>query len=425
MGRFLHSILFAASFLTGMSGMSVFCQDEEVSDKLAYADLDAPEHLYWEKPLRDPFTAFLKRLEEGKVVLDHRSEIDYVNSLLSELNISRHTQTLVYSTTSLQLSLISPRNPRAVYFNDEIFLGYIPGGRIEVISIDPELGGIFYIFDIPDVTQPPRVERSDRCMNCHAKPSIGNVPGIVVKSVLPGQRGGSIDEYRRKETGHHIPFEERFGGWHVTGDEGIQKHWGNKIGRLFQGDITTMENLIGQNFSIDKYPAAGSDLLAHLLLEHQAGFVNRTVEAAYRARTRWRSGGNRLTPEHREELKEHAAGLVKYLLFADEVELPWGKVSGDEDLKADFLKMAKTDGQGRSLRDFDLGDHLFKYRCSYMIYTPVFQGLPDWFRREVYKQLKEALRSTGGEFAYLSAAEKRDIAQILIATVKDPVFSDS
>ncbi len=421
----LVQAILGAGFLIGIPGATVFSQEAEGESKIAYADLDAPEHLYWEKPLNDPFTAFLKRLEDGDVVLDHRSEIDYLRSLLSELGISPHTQTLVFSTTSLQLSLISPRNPRAVYYNDDIYLGYIPGGRIEVISMDPELGGIFYIFDIPDVTQPPRVERSDRCMNCHAKPSLGNVPGVVVKSVLPGQRGGSIDTFRRNEIGHHVELSERFGGWHVTGDDGVGKHWGDKIGNLFQGDITTIDNKVGQNFSIDKYPVKGSDILAHLLLEHQAGFVNRTIEAAYRARTHWKTGGNKLKPEHRTELKEHATRLVRYMLFADEAKLPRGKVTGDEELKTDFLKIAKVDGNGRSLRDFDLSDHLFKHRCSYMIYSPVFRGLPDWFRSECYKQLKDALRSSGGEFSYLSAAEKRAIAQILMATVKDPVFSDS
>ncbi len=400
-------------------------QDEKSGDKIDYSDLDAPEHGYWTRTLNDPFTAFLKELESGKVKLDHSSELAYVKSLLRELKISEHTQMLVFSTTSLQLRFISPRNPRAVFFNDSIYLGYIPGGRIEIISLDPELGGIFYIFDVPEAGSPPRVERSDKCMNCHAKPSVGNVPGIVIKSVLPGQRGGTIDSFRRGDIGHQIPFSERFGGWHVTGEHGIKKHWGNQIGTLFKDQITTTENLVGQKFDITNYPAEGSDILAHLLAEHQAGFVDRMIESSYRARSYWKEGRNRLLPKHRELLKKQAGELVRYILFADEAKMPRGGVEGDPTLKDDFLSAAILDKQGRSLREFDLRTRMFKYRCSYMIYSPVFRGMPDWFRLEVYRQLKDALRSGGNgsrNFAYLPTSEKAAIAQILMATLDDPMF---
>jgi len=387
-----------------------------------YSDLDAPEHRYWERELHDPFTAFLKKLESGKVHLDYTSELAYVKSLLHALGISIHTQMLVFSTTSLQLQFISPRNPRAIFFNDSIYLGYIPGGRIEVVSLDPELGGIFYIFDIPKSNRPPVVERSGKCMNCHAKPSVGKVPGIVIKSVLPSQGGGSIDSFRRNEIGHQIPLFERFGGWHVTGDQGINKHWGNQIGRLFKGKISTVDNDLGERFDIDRYPAKSSDILAHLLAEHQAGFVNRVIESSYRARSYSKEGRNGLSPEHRDELKERAGRLVRYLLFADEAKLPVGGIEGDAALKDDFLSVALTDDKGRSLRDFDLRSHIFKYRCSYLIYSPVFMGMPEWFRREVYRQLKVALQPASHGFGHLSVSEKQAISQILFATVSDPVF---
>ncbi len=390
-----------------------------------YSDLDAPEHLYWEKELNDPFTKFLEEIKQGKHELDYSSELAYLKSMMKALGISRHSQLMLFSVTSLQTGLITPRNPRAIYFNESIYLGYIPGGRLEVISLDPELGGIFYIFDIPTSNRPPIAERSDRCMNCHAKPSVGNVPGIVLKSVLPGPNGGSVNAYRRDQIGHHIAYEERFGGWHVTGEHGINKHWGNKLGRLFQGEISTTDNLIGQNFDISRYAAEGSDILAHLLIEHQAGFVNRVIETSYRARTYWTDGGNRLKPEHRDELKSRATELVRYILFADEPELPGNGAKGDPLLKSDFLAAAIPDKQNRSLREFDLRKRLFRYRCSYMIYTPVFRGLPDWFRKEVYSQLKDALRPNtelSREFAYLPTAEKRAIAEILIDTIDDPAF---
>ena len=195
------------------------------------------------------------------------------------------SQMLVFSTTSLQLRFISPANPRAIYFSDDVYVGYIPGGRLEVVALDPELGGIFYIFDIPREKGAIRFERSERCMNCHVSDDTGHVPGLVIKSVVPGPGGGSLDAFRGGQSGHGIPFSERFGGWHVTGQHGITNHWGNLTGRMTGGQITTLSNLPGSRFRFEKYPVATSDILPQLLHEHQAGFVNRLLEASYRART--------------------------------------------------------------------------------------------------------------------------------------------
>jgi len=102
-----------------------------------------------------------------------------LGSLLNVLKIPVSSQVLVYSATSLQLSYISVKYPRAIYFNDDVYVGHVRGGRIEVISVDPELGAIFSIFDIPlGPGQPTVVERSGRCMNCHANTATGEVPGL-------------------------------------------------------------------------------------------------------------------------------------------------------------------------------------------------------------------------------------------------------
>src|SRR5882724_6570154 len=113
-----------------------------------YQDIDLPPHDYRQRALRDRFTRLKAELEAGGVVLDQHSEKDFLLSLLKALEIPATSQMLVFSTTSLQLSLISPRNPRAIFFNEDAYVGYIPGGRIEIVSLDPELGGIFHIFDI-------------------------------------------------------------------------------------------------------------------------------------------------------------------------------------------------------------------------------------------------------------------------------------
>jgi hypothetical protein len=328
---------------------------------------------------------------------------------------------LVFSTTSLQLSLISPANPRALYFNEEVYLGYVPGGRIEIVSLDPELGGIFYIFDIPKDTKPLRIERSERCMNCHAGEDTGHIPGLVIKSVVPGPSGGSLTAYRQAQTGHGVPFEQRFGGWHVTGRHGITNHWGNLTGRFVSGDITKIANPPGERFNWGKFPVGTSDILPQLLLEHQAGFVNRVVEASYRARTALHANGEKLSNAQSEELDAQAEIITRYLLFADEAALPPGGVGGDGAYKADFLRTRRATRGGISLKDFDLRTRLFKHRCSYMIYSPVFAGLPAAMKLRVYQRLGGALSLEKPEkqYAYLLAEEKQAIRGILKATVDD------
>jgi len=386
-----------------------------------YHDIDQPPHNYRQRTPQDRFTRLKDAFESGQIALDRGSEKGFLLSVLKTLEIPASSQMLVFSTTSLQLSLISPSNPRALFFNEDVYLGYVPGGRIEIVSLDPELGGIFYIFDIPKDARPLRVERSERCMNCHAGEDTGHVPGLVVKSVIPGPTGGSLTAYRLAQTGHAIPFEERFGGWYVTGRHGITNHWGNLTGRLSAGSLTKIPNPPGERFSFAKYPMATSDVLPQLLLEHQAGFVNRVVEASYRARTALHAGDGKLAPARVKELDEQAKIVTRYLLFADEVPLPPGGVEGDAAYKADFLRTRHATADGASLNDFDLRTRLFKHRCSYMIYSPIFAGLPPAMKQRVYERLGGALglEKPDAEYAYLPAAEKQAIRSILKATLAD------
>ncbi len=385
-----------------------------------FQDINEPPHNYRQRTPRDYFTQLKDGLESGTVILDHTSEKAFVLSLLRALKIPVSSQMLVFSTTSLQLSLISPSNPRALYFNEEVYLGYVPGGRIEIVSLDPELGGIYYIFDIPKGGRPLNIERSERCMNCHAGEDTGRLPGLVVKSVVPGPAGGSLTAYRLGQSGHGIPLEQRFGGWYVTGQQSLTNHLGNLTGRLSAGTLTTFPNLPGERFSFAKYPAATSDVLPQLLLEHQAGFVNRVVEASYRARTALHASAGAMTPAQVTELDDQANIVTRYLLFADEAPLPPGGIEGDATFKTDFLQ-TRREVKGASLKDFELRTRLFKQRCSYMIYSPVFTGLPTVMKTLVYRRLGEALdaRKVNREYRYLTKPEKQRILGILRATLSD------
>ncbi len=387
----------------------------------AFDEIDQPPHQYHQRQPRDRFTKLKDDFETGRIPLDRSSEKAFVASLLKALEIPASSQMLVFSTTSLQLSLITPSNPRAIYFSDDLYLGYVPRGRIEIVSIDPDLGGIYYIFDIPRGDRPLRLERSERCMNCHAGPDTHFVPGLVVKSVIPGPSGGSLTAYRIEQSGHQIPLDQRFGGWYLTGQGGLTNHFGNLTGRLSPQGLAKFPIQPGKLFDFNRYPYGSSDVLPQLLHEHQTGFVNRAVEATYRARTDLYDGHGKLDAAQATELDQQARILARYLLFADEVALPAGGVAGDEQFKADFLLNRHPGSEGASLRDFDLKTRLFKHRCSYMIYSAAFQGLPVPLKERVYRQLGAALavKKPDPDYAYLPTSEKSAIRSILKSTLPD------
>jgi hypothetical protein len=369
---------------------------------------------------QDDFSKVREALASGQIQLDNSSEKSFVASLLQSLNISPSSQMLVFSTTSLQLSRISPQNPRAVYFNENVYVGWVPGGQIEVIGIDPEWGAMTYIFDIPKrLNEKPLIKREEKvCMRCHSSSEIGSSPGLLVSSVVPGPGGGSLDEFPDGEIGHHVPYQDRFGGWIITGDKGFGKHWGNMTGTLANGEIVPIPNRFGDHFPSDRYLVASSDLLAHILHEHQAGFVNTFMAATYRTRDVLDGKVPEIQlAERNQYLEWEAQKLVRYLLFADEAKLPAG-ISGDVQLKTHFLGQAKKSRAGKSLRDLNLQDRLFQHRCSYMIYSAAFSGLPKLLKTKVYERLRYSLVSDP-DYHYLPLDERKAIYYILKETLTD------
>ncbi|MDB6069611.1 MAG: hypothetical protein JWL81_782, partial [Verrucomicrobiales bacterium] len=341
-----------------------------------WQDFKAPPHDYWTRPVTDRFSLLRDDLSSGKIILDRSSEKAFVTSLLAALKVPASSQLLVFSATSLQLSLISPRNPRALYFTDDLYVGWVPGGKVEIVSLDPALGGIYYIFDIPRREGATlSFERSNRCMNCHGAADSGWVPGLVISSVVPGPNNGGLVGYRQEVLGHGVPLSERMGGWFVTGAGKWDKHRGNQTGLLQSGKLTTYPLPFGTTFDVSRYPVSTSDLLPHLLHEHQAGFITTALEAGYRARAALHDGQGTVPADRAAELDAAAEALTRYLLFRDEVPLPPGGVTGSADFLRDFAATRIPDAGGHSLRDLELKSRLLKYRCSYMIYSPVFTGL--------------------------------------------------
>lgn len=381
---------------------------------------DEEPHHYWAEPRNDPFTEFVRKVEAGEVTLGADvTGPDFMAGLLQKLNIPVSSQLWVFSVTSFQTGRISVRNPRAIYFNEDVYVGYVPGGEVEVASIDSELGAVFYIFGGPGEEPPYRFKRSERCMNCHSHDAQYRVPGLAVESVIPSQNGGGLEAFRRGHTGHSVPLDQRWGGWHVTGAPSALAHQGNRIGRSDAGRINFTEVLPGTRFNLTRYPGSTSDVVAHLVFEHQVGFTNRAIEARYLTRAALAAGKGRLSNEDAKMLDAKADEFTRYLLFADEAPLPRGGIEGDADFRAAFLSSRKAAPDGASLKDLDLKTRLFRYRCSYMIYSRSFTTLPKEFKDRVYARLSVALSETQSapEFSYLPVAEKRAIRSIVAATL--------
>ena len=353
-------------------------------------DLESAVHRYFERTPRDRFTRRIADLSEGRLPLDRSSEKAFLKSLLQALDIPESSQLLVFSNTSLQLSLINPGNPRALYFSDDLYLGYVPGGKIEVATIDADLGAVFYIFDIPRDGSRVAVERARRCMNCHANEDTLKVPGLAVKSVAPNPGGGSLDTFHPGQSGHSLPLAERFGGWYVTGTDGFDGHWGNRMGRLSQGELGSTPLAPGARFSWERYPVATSDLLAHLLHEHQVGGINRLIRAQYRFRELRHGNGGRLPQSLPKDLETELDDLLSYLLFAQEAPLPPGGIPGDPAFRTAFARNRKPVG-GHSLKDLDLHTRLLRFRCSYLVHTEFFGDLDADLRRRILRDLDRAL----------------------------------
>ncbi len=382
---------------------------------------EAPPHSYWEKAPQDAFSAWLsKQPPDAGGVPAPASEKEAVQRLLKRLNIPESSQMLVFSATSLQRS-ISPYRPRALFFNDEIYLAWVPDGRVEIAADDPELGPVFFIMSLSaPYTQPLVADRQTRCMNCHAPPETGGLPSLLLTSTLPNDDGGSLDKFREPEVGHGVPFEQRFGGWHVTGIDARKVPHANVIGQSADGKTVRVPNAPGERGDLRHYPRPTSDILPQLILEHQSGAVNLLTRAHYLARSLTSPEHGPLTSDDTAAADRMAADIASYFLFANEAALPPGGIAGDAEFKRDFTANRRPDSQNRALKDLSLSTHLFSYRCSYVIYLPLFTALPAQMKDRVWSAMEQALGpQPAAAGKHLPPGERAAIRSILVATAKD------
>lgn len=361
---------------------------------------------YFSEDDDDSIQQLQTRLDNGKLKFQTRGDSGYLLDLLQALKIDVESQTLVFSRTSVNQALVKPSSPRAIYFNDDVTVGWVPAAAaIEIALQDPAKGAIFYTLPqptglpTPTPNEPPsiRFRRDGRCTACHISARTLNVPGHIVSSFLTDSIGQPREGY--SSINHATPLNQRWGGWYVTGTAPNLIHWGNLVGltdtsrhRLdssFRGAIEDLTSLV----DLSRYPSAHSDAVALLVLNHQMHFYNLVNRASF---------------EHRLQRRSDAEErLVAYALMNDEAPLA-GPLRGTTKFAEIYQARGPRDETGRSLSTLDLNSRLFKFNLSPLITSRSFRSLPDEVRLRLYQRIDTELAKRDDQTA-------REIARAIIS----------
>ena len=397
--------------------------------------IDHPAIQYSKAPVDDAIARLQRRIDAGEVKLQTDDNFGYLRSVLRALDVSQSSQVLVFSKTSFQAPRIAPRTPRALYFNDHLAIGFVRTGDVlEFASLDPKLGVVFYTLDQAPAAH-PHFDRRDTCLQCHQSGGTLGVPGLVVRSVFPDSTGMPMFHAGTFVTDHRSPLKERWGVWYVTGTHGTQSHMGNAVvedrdrpDKLSNEGTRNLTDLHGK-LDTGAYLTPDSDIVALMTLEHQTQMVNLITRVGWEARLAVYDSaainqalGNPegLSDSATHRINSAAEELVDYMLFSGETRLT-APIKGTSDFAQEFSRLGPKDQQGRSLREFDMQTRMFRYPCSYMIYSEAFDAMPRVMRDRVYRRLWEVLsgKDSSAPFAHLSAADRKGIYEILGATKID------
>lgn len=397
------------------------------------ADYERAPISYSKAKPADPVAKLIADLAAHKTELKRDPKFGYLPDFLKALNIPVSSQMLVFSKTSLQKHLITPETPRAVYFNDNVYVGYCNDGKVlEVASTDPKLGAIFYTVSQTDAT--PKISRqTHNCLQCHDSSSLTlGVPGHIVRSIFADSDGMPIYNAGTHHTTQESPYNERWGGWYVSGTHGDIRHMGNTPIKnrddAEKADFSKGQNLadISKLFESEKYLSPHSDVCALMVAEHQTTMHNLLARAGIdiqlalvqeqEMNIALGEPATRRSPSTLTRLKSVGEPLVKYMLFCDEPALT-SPIKGTSGFAEEFQARGPKDSKGRSLRDFDMKTRLFKYPCSYLIYSEEFDNLPELVRGYVVERLTAIFDGKDdADFKHLSEPTRQIMRQILAET---------
>ena len=384
---------------------------------------------------RNPVARLQERLAAGQTRLDHDDRSGYLPALLKALDVPVSSQVLVFSKTSFQSSRINPHNPRAIYFNDSVAIGHVPGSALlELTATDPDAGVVFFTLHPTDKGAPALARQTHDCLQCHAIPRTLGVPGLVVRSVFPDRSGMPVFRAGSFFTDHRSPLEQRWGGWYVTGTHGSARHMGNRFtvddsGTLEPAGtaaITSLDGFIDRR----RYLAPHSDLVALMVLEHQVRLTNLITRVAWESKLALAYHANRAvmlnepagewSDSIRRRIEQPAEVLLRSLLMVDESPLT-APVRGTSGFEREYSARGPRDSRNRSLYELDLNRRLYRYRCSPLIYSEQFAGLPREVRDYVYRRLVEVLNGEdrSQDFTGITDEERTAVLTILKDTLPD------
>ena len=387
-------------------------------------DIDQPPFVYTETEGNNRVTRLIAKLKSKEIKLKYTREQGYLRSLLAALEIPESSQTLVFSKTSMQVQYISRRNPRAIYFNDDTYLAWVRGSSLmEISTADPKLGAAFYTVDM--MPWRAKIERANYdCLGCHATSMTQGIPGHTVRSVMPSFDGSVSSQGLSFVTNHSSPFSERWGGWYVTGLHGEMQHMGNAFLRGSTLDTSRNGNRLNLRDEFDTldYLSPYSDIVALMVLEHQTQMHNAMTKADFTVRQLLHEKDQfeetaESIAEWQAQLRLIAEEVVQCMLFCDETLLT-SEVKGSIVFADQFTSRGPKDSRGRTLREFDRKTRMFKYPCSYLIYSDAFDALNDHLHSQIVTQVLDVLsgQESSSKYSHLTPEMRVDILAILRET---------
>ena len=381
-----------------------------------------PAIRYISQPTTDRVATLIESLAQSGRSLQRDPKTGYLRPVLAALGVPEESQLLVFSKTGVQSAYTNPQNPRALYFNESVAVGYIAGAPLlELAAHDPQQGVNFYVVDQSAAT--PVFRRATMCLSCHVSSSTLDVPGFLSRSSTVGDDGSVMPQLSAtSDVDHTTPHPERWGGYYVTSEmvSGYTTlaHLGN-ITFSPRGSTSNQVFVDWMNSAPETrgYLSAASDNVALLVFDHQMRAANLLTRVNWEARVA-ANGGRAIATD--STVRGLVDQLADYLLFVGEAPLPF-PLTPRAGFAARFQSTIPKDRKGRSFGQLNVETRLLQYPCSYMIYSDAFDGLTPDVKTAVYGRMLEILsgRDTRAAYTRLKTDDRLAILEILRDTKPD------
>src|SRR3984957_11021002 len=290
-------------------------------------NLDDPTIQYNTRMAHDEVSYLNQRIQRGQGHLQYERPQGYLQSVLEALDVPVESQLVVFSKTSFQSERISPANPRSIFFNDSVVVGWVRGGPLlELAAEDPRQGMMFFSMG-QNPAGPPHANRDPNCLPCHVSGETMGVPGTLMRSVYPDTDGKTISGLGTFLPDDRSPFAQRWGGWYVTGDTGTLRHMGNAVVKgginlePLAGEESQPLNSLNGRFDTQGYLTPYSDVVALMVFEHQIHMMNLFTRLGWEVRVAEGEEGQ-ARGKAAKAVRDSSRELADYMLFADEKPLP-------------------------------------------------------------------------------------------------------